>query len=166
MIGALRVPATVVAAALVWLMAAAQLPSQARLPLAAVVQGAVVTQPFGCTSFPLEPFVLACPGMHFHTGIDLAAPLGTEVRSATSGAARVAYDPNGAGLYVAVLVDPRVRILYCHLSSVSIHAGEAVTPGEVIGLVGATGLATGPHVHFEIQVDGKPVDPVQWLATP
>ncbi|MFI5282766.1 MAG: M23 family metallopeptidase [Candidatus Dormibacterales bacterium] len=165
MTGALRAPAMIVAAALVWLLAAAQVPGQARLPMSAVVAGAVVTQPFGCTNFPLEPFVLACPGFHFHSGIDLAAPVGTQVRSATAGVARVAFDPAGAGLYVTVLVGARGRILYCHLSSALIHQGEAVQAGEVIGLVGATGLATGPHVHLEVQVDGRPVDPAGWLAT-
>jgi murein DD-endopeptidase MepM/ murein hydrolase activator NlpD len=162
--GVLRAPALVVAAALVWLIAAAQLPSQARLSLSGVVPGAIITQPFGCTSFPLEPFVLACPGLHFHSGIDLAAPVGTDVRSATTGAARIAFDPGGAGLYVTVTVDGHARILYCHLSSVLIHQGEAVAPGEVIGLIGATGLATGPHLHLEIQVDGRPVDPAKWLT--
>ena len=166
MTGALRAPAMVVAAALVWLIAAAQLPGQARLPIGAVVAGAVETQPFGCTNLALEPFLLACPGLHFHSGIDLAAPAGTQVRSATAGVARIAFDPAGAGLYVTVMDGARVRILYCHLSSALVHQGEAVQPGEVIGLVGATGLTTGPHVHLEIQVDGRPVDPARWLATP
>ncbi len=58
-----------------------------------------------------------------------------------------------------------MRVLYCHLSIVQVVAGESVMPGEVIGEVGATGLATGPHLHFEVQVDGWAVDPVTWLAS-
>jgi murein DD-endopeptidase MepM/ murein hydrolase activator NlpD len=58
-----------------------------------------------------------------------------------------------------------VRVLYCHLSRVQVVAGDSVTPGQVIGEVGATGLATGAHLHFEVQVDGRAVDPVNWLAS-
>jgi len=163
---ALRAVALIVGAAVVWMVAAAGLPTQTRLPLTAVVAGAVVTQPFGCTTVVLEPIAPTCPGRHFHSGIDLAAPKGTGVRSATAGTARVAFDAKGAGLYVAVMYGARVRLLYCHLSAVLIHPGEAVVPGEVIGSVGATGLATGPHLHFEIQVNGRPVDPAAWLASP
>lgn len=148
----------------VWLVVAGQLPSHSRLPLAAVVPGAVVTQPFGCTALSLEPVDPFCAGGHVHTGIDLAARTGTDVHSATAGVARVGFDPNGAGLYVAVAFDTHVRLLYCHLSAARVADGEAVTPGQLVGLVGSTGRATGPHVHFEIQVDGAAVDPSKWLA--
>jgi len=156
----------IVAAAAVWLVAAAQVPAQLRLPLAAVVPGAVVSQPFGCTNLQLEPFDRLCPQHHIHTGIDLAAPPGAEVRSATSGTAHLGFDSGGAGLYVTVVVDAHVSILYCHLSAFRIGQGEAVVPGQVVGLVGSSGLATGPHLHLEIQVDGRPVDPASWLASP
>ena len=149
----------------VWVTVAAQLPSHVRLPVAAVVADAVVSQPFGCTNFALEPIDPFCPGGHIHTGIDLAAREGTEVHAATGGIARVAFDPNGCGLYVAVTFDAHVRILYCHLSATRVVANETVTAGELIVLVGATGHATGPHVHFEIQVDGVAVDPVRWLSS-
>jgi murein DD-endopeptidase MepM/ murein hydrolase activator NlpD len=165
MIGILRIAAMVAGAAVVWLIVASQLPSHVRLPVGGVVQGAVVSQPFGCTALQLEPFDPFCPGHHIHTGVDLAAPLGTEVRSATSGAARLGFDANGAGMYVEVIVDPHVRVFYCHLSAFRVRSGESVVPGQVVGLVGATGLATGPHVHFEIQVDGTSVDPATWLAS-
>jgi murein DD-endopeptidase MepM/ murein hydrolase activator NlpD len=77
----------------------------------------------------------------------------------------VAFDPGGAGLYVVVDVSSHVRVFYCHLSVTAVAGVERVEPGEVIGEVGATGLATGPHLHFEVQVDGHPVDPVVWLAS-
>lgn len=165
MIGPLRVAAMLACAGAVWVVAAAQVPGQARLPVAAVVVGAVVSQPFGCTTLALEPFDPFCPGGHVHTGIDLADREGTEVHSATRGLAHVGFDPNGAGLYVAVDLDGHVRLLYCHLSAVRVAGGELVGAGQVVGLVGATGRATGPHVHFEIQVDGRPVDPARWLAS-
>lgn len=163
--GALRVAALGAFAAGVWLAVAAQLPSHVRLPVAAVVAGAVVSQPFGCTTLALEPFDPFCPTHHVHTGIDLAAREGTEVHAATSGIARVDFDPNGCGLFVAVTFDPHVRLLYCHLSAARVVTGQSVVAGQLIGLVGSTGRATGPHLHFEIQVDGRAVDPVRWLGS-
>jgi murein DD-endopeptidase MepM/ murein hydrolase activator NlpD len=164
MIAVLRVAGIGAVAAAVWLVAASQVPSHARLPIERVVVGAVVTQPFGCTTLTLEPFDPFCPSRHIHTGIDLAAPTGTDVHAATAGIASVGFDAAGAGLYVLVHVDDHVRIFYCHLSRLLVKAGDPVTPGEVIGLVGSTGRATGPHVHFEIQVDRVAVDPAVWLA--
>jgi murein DD-endopeptidase MepM/ murein hydrolase activator NlpD len=150
----------------VWLVVAGQVSGQhLRLPVEGVVVAATVSQPFGCTTLELEPFDPFCPGHHVHTGIDLAAPAGTEVHSATAGTAHIGLDPNGAGNYVVVVVDAHTRIYYCHLSQFRVRSGESVSPDRVIGLVGATGLATGPHVHYEIQVDGTSVDPVAWLGS-
>jgi murein DD-endopeptidase MepM/ murein hydrolase activator NlpD len=148
-----------------WLVAATQVPSHERLSVESVVVGATVTQPFGCTSLGLEPFDPNCPSRHIHTGIDLAAPPGAEVYSATGGTALLGYDPAGAGDYVEVIVDAHVRVLYCHLSAFRVGSGQEVTPGQLIGLVGATGLATGPHVHLQVDIDGVPVDPASFLAS-
>jgi murein DD-endopeptidase MepM/ murein hydrolase activator NlpD len=161
----LRVVGFTALAAALWLIAAGQMPSPVRLPVGAVVAGATVSQPFGCTTLTLEPFDPFCPGRHVHTGIDLAAPVGTDVHSATGGTAHLGFDPMTAGLYVVVNLDSHTRLLYCHLSAFRVGDGGAVTSGQVIGLVGATGMATGPHVHFEIQVDGRSVDPARWLAS-
>jgi murein DD-endopeptidase MepM/ murein hydrolase activator NlpD len=149
----------------VWLIAATQVPTQLRLPVSAVVPGAVVTQPFGCTRLELEPFDPFCPSHHIHTGIDLAARLGAEVFSATEGTARTGYDGE-AGNFVKVIVDARVSVIYCHLSAFRVATGDHVMPGRLLGLVGATGLATGPHVHLQVDVDGGPVDPVKFLDGP
>ena len=152
------------AAAALWVVLATQVPIHPRVTLADVVVGAVVTQPFGCTSLALEPFDALCPWQHKHTGIDLAAPTGTGVHSATDGVAWTGFDAAGCGSYVVVVVDARVRVIYCHLSLVMVQSGAGVSPGEVIGLVGESGLATGPHLHFQIDVDGVPVDPASWLG--
>jgi murein DD-endopeptidase MepM/ murein hydrolase activator NlpD len=165
LIGVLRIVGMLAGAAVVWLVVAGHVPSHVRLPVEAVVVGATLSQPFGCTTLELEPFDPFCPGRHVHTGIDLAASTGTEVHSATAGIARIGMDPNGAGNYVVVDFDAHTRIYYCHLSQFRVYSGESVSPDFVIGLVGATGLATGPHVHFEVQVDGTSVDPVAWLAS-
>ena len=163
--GWLRVAGICVAAMLVWMVAASRVSSPEKLALPAIVPGAVVTQPFGCSTLALEPFDPYCPSHHVHTGIDLAAREGTPVHAADGGTASVGFDPGGAGLYVAVFSDSHVRALYCHLSRAEVKEGVLVLTGQVVGAVGATGLATGAHLHFEVQVDGRAVDPVAWLAS-
>lgn len=159
----MRLLAFAALAVTVWLVTATQVPTHVRLPVGSVVIGATITQPFGCSTLDLEPFDPLCPWHHIHTGIDLAAREGTEVHSATDGIAFPGFDPAGAGNFVVVTVDAHVRILYCHLAAFRIAAGQTVTPGQVIGLLGATGLATGPHVHLQVNVDGRPVDPATFL---
>lgn len=165
MIGVAKVAALSAAAALIWIVAGSRVQSHERLPLTAIVPGAVMTQPFGCTTLDLEPFDPFCPGRHVHTGVDLAAPEGTPVHAAMGGTAQAGFDRSGAGLYVVVIADQHVRALYCHLSAAFVARGESVTTGQVIGAVGATGLSTGAHLHFEIQVDGRSFDPAVWLGS-
>ena len=161
----MRLLAIAAGAVALFLVGASQVPSNVTLPVSAVVYGAVITQPFGCTTLELEPFDASCPSHHVHPGVDLAAPSGFDVHSATSGFAVIGFDPAGAGNYVMVVVDARVRVLYCHLSRFAIHSGEAVHAGQVIGFVGDTGLATGPHVHLQVDVAGVPVDPAAFLRS-
>ena len=160
-----RIVAVAVLGTATWLIAATLVPGHVRLPFTAVVVGAAVTQPFGCTALDLEPYDPNCPSRHFHTGIDLAAPEGTDVYSATDGTAVTGYDPLGAGDFVSVRVDSHVRVVYCHLSAFRVTSGQQVSAGQLIGLVGSTGLATGPHVHLQVDVDGFPVDPAVFLAS-
>ena len=160
-----RVVAVAVAAALLWTVGASKVHSHEKLALSAIVPGSVMTQPFGCSTLVLEPFDPYCPTRHVHTGVDLAARAGTSVRAAAGGVVSVGFDPGGAGLYVVVAADSHARELYCHLSVALVEGAQQVTAGEVIGEVGSTGLSTGPHLHFEVQVDGRAVDPVAWLAS-
>ena len=150
---------------LIWIVGASRVASHEKLTLTAIVPGSVMTQPFGCSNLALEPLDPFCPSHHLHTGVDLAARAGTPVHAAAGGTASIGFDPGGAGLYVAVSTDSHFRALYCHLSKAVIKEGEVVVPGQVIGAVGATGLATGAHLHFEVQMDGRAVDPVVWLAS-
>ena len=162
----LRILAFAGAGLIVWTTAASRVAEQTRLPVGSVVAGATVTQPFGCTTLALEPFAPFCPSLHMHTGVDLAARAGTPVVAATGGVARVGYDAAGAGIFVAIRFDGHTRVLYCHLLRAEVGSGDVIIAGQTIGLVGATGLATGPHVHLEIQIDGQAVDPARWLAAP
>jgi len=104
-------------------------------------------------------------GARFHTGVDLAAPLGAPV--ATAGPGRVVFAGfrgGGWGLTVVVAHGRGVRTFYAHLSAVRTVLGARVGPGAVVGSVGATGNATGPHLHFEVRVDGLAVDPLPLLS--
>jgi murein DD-endopeptidase MepM/ murein hydrolase activator NlpD len=160
----LRTVAVATAVGVVWTAAAGRVAGEIRLPAHAVVRGAPIVQAFGCTSFELEPFDPYCPSKHFHSGIDIAAAYGTAIYSATGGRVRLGYDEHGAGLFVSVAFDDKVRILYCHLHSTAVSQGEHVSAGELLGEVGSSGLSTGPHLHLEVQVDGRAVDPIGWLA--
>lgn len=126
------------------------------------VTGAVLTQGFGCTELELEPVAPWCAGGHFHGGLDLAAPLGTEVRAAAAGRARVSYE-GGYGLHVTLDHGGSVVTLYGHLEQVLVANGQLVAAGARIGLVGSTGVSTGPHLHFEVRRQGRPVDPTPLL---
>ena len=100
-------------------------------------------------------------GGRFHSGIDLVAPSGTGVAAAGPGTVTWAgYLPGGWGLLVTIAHGRGVRTLYAHLSRVDVHVGERVQAGFQVGLVGATGDATGPHLHFELRVRGAAVDPL------
>ena len=133
------------------------------LALKQIVQGAVITQEFGCTPFELEPYDESCATRHFHSGIDLAAPEGTPVHAAAAGVAHVVDGP-GYGMHVFLRHDARTQTLYGHLSSILVTEGQAVGRGQVLALVGSTGMSTGPHLHFEVRVDQVAINPRTWLA--
>lgn len=99
-----------------------------------------------------------------HTGLDLAAPVGTPVRSSGRGIVRMAADRIVTGKTVVVEHLPGVYSLYYHLDEVRVTVGEVVGLDSVVGTVGATGLATGPHLHWEIRVGGVPVSPTSAAA--
>jgi murein DD-endopeptidase MepM/ murein hydrolase activator NlpD len=164
MTGIARLASIGAACAVIFLVAASRVPIPHEHTVGAIVAGAVMTQPFGCTQVDVEPVASACPGGHFHSGVDLAAPVGTDVHAAMDGTAHIAFDRNGAGLFLIVVSGSHLRALYCHLSAAVVADGAQVTTGQVIGEVGSTGLSTGAHLHFEVQVDGRAIDPLTWLA--
>lgn len=121
-----------------------------------------ITQPFGPTSFALEPPL--GPYAHFHTGIDVAATLGTPVLSAADGMViAVAHTAVGYGNYVIVAHGAGVMTLYGHLLATDVTVGQHVSRGQVIGAEGSTGFSTGPHLHFEIRIGGVVTDPMRFL---
>ncbi len=95
----------------------------------------------------------------FHSGKDIAAPEGTPVHAAMDGVVTGAGWGEMSGNYVKLRHENGVETLYCHLQSANVAEGVAVRRGDVIGFVGQTGLATGPHLHFEVHIDGVKRDP-------
>ena len=99
----------------------------------------------------------------FHTGIDLAAPEGTPIVAAYGGTVQETGCTSGRGNYILLSHGEGLQTLYCHLSEIQVQKGDAVAAGGTIGLVGSTGMSTGPHLHFELRVDGVRCNPVYVL---
>jgi murein DD-endopeptidase MepM/ murein hydrolase activator NlpD len=98
--------------------------------------------------------------MRAHRGTDFAAPIGTPVRVTADGVVTVAGEQNGYGNVVMVTHDGRYSTVYAHLSRFAegVRDGARVHQGDTVGYVGQTGWATGPHLHYELRVDGEPQD--------
>ncbi len=128
------------------------------------VRHSTITQPFGCTALEIEPWSAECAGHHFHSGIDLAGPLGTPVYASTAGIVTVHRERGGYGLYILLTRDPQLSTLYGHLDWPLVQPGDVVAAGQAIALMGSTGNSTGPHLHFEVRIAGVPVDPLPLLA--
>jgi murein DD-endopeptidase MepM/ murein hydrolase activator NlpD len=105
---------------------------------------------------------------HRHTGIDFDGETGDPVVAAGSGTVvHAGWAPEGyAGYGQMVLIDHGngVQTLYAHLSRIRVHVGQVLDPGEGIGAIGTTGSVTGSHLHFEVRLGGRPVNPAPWLA--
>lgn len=100
----------------------------------------------------------------YHTGIDLAVPHGTPIVAAKSGQVQVAgWSSFGYGFHVVLDHGGGLETLYAHMSRIAVRAGEWVEAGEVIGYVGSTGWSTGPHLHFEVRVNGVARNPLAYL---
>jgi murein DD-endopeptidase MepM/ murein hydrolase activator NlpD len=99
-----------------------------------------------------------------HEGVDLAAPIGTPVLAMRSGTVHFAGTMGGYGNVVILQHGTNTRSVYAHLSELRVQTGDRVEGRQVIALSGASGNATGPHLHFEIQRWGKAEDPVMLLG--
>jgi murein DD-endopeptidase MepM/ murein hydrolase activator NlpD len=134
----------------------------AGLKLTWPMPGAPISQPFGPSSLVLEPPLGSYP--HFHTGVDFADPAGTAVEAAGDGIVVAAATGRiGYGNYLVIAHGQGVETLYGHLDALSVAVGDSVIQGQVIGFEGSTGFSTGPHLHFEVRVDGQFVDPLVYL---
>lgn len=144
----------------------------ARKPLITPMDGSI-TQPFGPSDLGIEPSRLF-GGVwypHFHSGLDIAAAEGAPVHAAADGVVRAAGvstdaggSPIGYGQYVVIEHGDGFSTLYGHLLDLNGHSGDTVIQGQVIGHEGSTGNSTGPHLHFEVRVDGEPVNPLPYIT--
>jgi murein DD-endopeptidase MepM/ murein hydrolase activator NlpD len=99
----------------------------------------------------------------FHAGIDIDAPYGTPVRAAADGDVTEAQMASGYGREVVLDHGHDLMTVYGHLSAIAVFPGQHVTRGEIIGYVGQSGRATGPHLHYEVRVHNTPVNPHKYL---
>ena len=117
---------------------------------------AALTSPYGLRLNGILP--------DLHEGVDLAAPMGTPVLAMRSGIVHFAGTMGGYGNVVILQHGTNTRSVYAHLSELHVRSGERVEGRQVIALSGASGNATGPHLHFEIQRWGRAEDPVLLLG--
>jgi murein DD-endopeptidase MepM/ murein hydrolase activator NlpD len=116
-----------------------------------------ITSPFGWRSNPFGG------SPEFHQGLDIAAPSGTTVTAAAGGTVIMAQWYGGYGNYILIDHGGGYSTGYGHLSAIYVSTGQNVQRGQAIGAVGSTGQSTGPHLHFEVRIAGKPVDPAPRL---
>jgi murein DD-endopeptidase MepM/ murein hydrolase activator NlpD len=123
-----------------------------------------ISQYWGCTSWPYERYVSSCPYPHeFHDGLDISTGWGATIVAADAGIAYTYYSCCGYGMHVVIAHGNGWVTLYGHMSSFSIGNGQFVGRGQPIGHEGSTGNSSGPHLHFEIDVNGGSVNPLNYL---
>ena len=109
-----------------------------------------------------DPFTAV---LQFHRGVDIAAPAGSPVRAALDGKVTMVAEDPVLGLYVMVRHQIGYSTVYGHLQQALVRPGAAVARGQRIGLVGSSGKATGPHLHFEVRKSGRPINTTGLLST-
>ena len=114
-----------------------------------------ISSPYGIRINPFDS-----KKKEFHTGIDIAAPKGTFIRAAFDGTVIAADKSSTAGNYIKISSDESIITLYAHNQFLLVNTGDKVIAGQVIATMGATGRATGPHLHFEFLADGIRYNPV------
>ncbi|GGC89549.1 hypothetical protein GCM10011512_15630 [Tersicoccus solisilvae] len=137
---------------------AARTPQQ-RAGLQAPLSASTMTSPFGQRVSPITGQL-----DEMHTGQDFGAPAGAPVKAAGSGTVKEAgWHAYGGGNRVVIDHGNGLKTSYNHMSAIDVHVGQRIAQGQLVGAVGSTGASTGPHLHFEVFVQGKLVDPLPWL---
>lgn len=124
------------------------------MPLAA----AKLTSNYGMREHPV------IGGRRNHTGVDLAAPTGTPIYATADGVVSRADRFSSYGLYIALQHGADLETRYAHMSRLAVAAGQRVSKGDIIGYVGSTGRSTGPHLHYEVRMDGVAVNPIPYMV--
>ncbi len=98
-----------------------------------------------------------------HNGVDMNGGMGQPIAAAASGTVIFAAVKGGYGNSIMVDHGGGMVTLYAHQSKFAVSTGESVTSGQIIGFVGSSGVSTGPHLHFEVRINGNPVNPAKYL---
>jgi murein DD-endopeptidase MepM/ murein hydrolase activator NlpD len=125
-----------------------------RMPLSG---NASITSPFG---YRADPFL---GRLALHPGVDLIEAYGAEIHAAGAGRVTHAGPMGGYGLMVEIDHGNGLTTRYAHMSEAQVEEGQDVVQGAVVGRIGTSGRSTGPHLHYEVRVDGEPVDPERYL---
>lgn len=125
-----------------------------RMPL----QGARLTSDFGMRTHPV------LGGRRKHKGIDLAAPTGTPIYATADGIVDRAEWFSSYGLFVGIEHGANLETRYAHMSRLAVAEGQWVKKGDIIGYVGSTGRSTGPHLHYEVRIEGVAVNPIPYMV--
>ena len=116
-----------------------------------------ISSPFGPR---VQPIIGATT---FHPGVDIAVSQGTPIKAAGDGVVKMAGSNGGYGNFTLIDHGGGLATGYGHQSRIAVSVGQHVSSGQVIGYVGTTGTSTGPHLHWEVRVNGNPVDPMGWV---
>jgi len=123
------------------------------------VQGARVSQNVGPRRHPVFGY-RSC-----HTGMDLAAGTGTPIAAAATGIVTAVTTLRAYGRVIVIAHNGGLSTMYAHLSRFNVSVGQGVAVGDTIGFVGSSGWSTGPHLHFEVHVNGTPFNPLGWFGS-
>jgi len=115
-------------------------------------------------SFGMRQDPFSGEDQEFHKGVDISGPIGTPVHVTADGIVEFADMESGYGRLVVVDDGGGIETWYAHMSKLYVHTGQEVRRGDLIGLVGMSGRVTAPHLHYEVHVNGRPMNPYQYLA--
>ena len=127
------------------------------IPSLMPVNNVRLTSSFGMREHPV------LGGRRAHKGVDLAAPVGTPIVATADGIVSKAQWFGGYGLFVAIEHGGNIQTRYGHMSRLNVADGQRVHKGDVIGFIGTTGRSTGPHLHYEVRVNGDAVNPIPYM---
>lgn len=129
------------------------------IPSRAPIDGVRLSSDYGMRTHPVTG------GLRAHKGIDLAAPIGTPIFATADGVVSKAEWFGSYGLYVSLQHGSNLETRYAHMSRLNVASGQRVRRGDIVGFVGSTGRSTGPHLHYEVRVDGVAVNPLPYMQS-
>ncbi|MBC2776990.1 M23 family metallopeptidase [Parasphingopyxis marina] len=129
------------------------------IPSGRPVEGYRLTSSFGTRNDPFGA------GRRRHNGLDMAGPIGTPIYATADGIVGRAQWVRGYGKYVEINHGSEIQTRYGHMSEILVQPGSRVERGELIGRMGSTGRSTGSHLHYEVRVEGVPVNPTPFLTS-